>query len=249
MLLIPSIDILEGRCVRLYQGDYDRSTKYSDDPVAIARNFETSGAVRIHIVDLDAARGKGNHNRATIDKIREGVECIVEVGGGVRKSKDIEELLKLGVDRLVVGTVLAKDQLLVQSWVSEFGPVFIAGIDARGGEVKVSGWERGSGMADTELASRAKSIGVRSIVYTSIARDGTLEGPDIPATCRIANVSDLPVILSGGVSTIEDLTSVNEADCTGIVAVISGKAIYEGNLDPAEVFEKYPPADYDFSSW
>ena len=249
MLLIPSIDILDGKCVRLLRGDYDQSTEYSGNPAEIAREFQNLGATRIHVVDLDAARGQGRNNRRAIRRIRDSVECMIEVGGGVRAVSDIDDLLEIGVERLAVGTVLAREPETVQGWVASYGAVFVAAIDARDGEVKVAGWEEGSGIRDVVLAERARDIGVVSIVYTSISRDGTLEGPDIEGTCRIADAAGIPVVLSGGVSDVADLVALAEADCAGVVGAISGRAIYEGRLDPAAVFERFPAGDTDINGW
>jgi phosphoribosylformimino-5-aminoimidazole carboxamide ribotide isomerase len=255
MYIIPSIDLLAGRCVRLYQGDYDRSTDYGDDPAAIAAAFADAGAVRLHVVDLDAARapsdprkspeGTRRHNRDVIREIRKAFGGVLEVGGGIRSETDVSELLEAGVDRLVVGTLLVKDPDQVERWVKEFGPRFLAGIDARDGEVKVAGWEEGAGLPDTEAAGIARRIGMRGIVYTNIANDGTLSGPDIENTARIARESGLPVIISGGIGSIDDVRAVidathHNASHPGIVGIISGKAVYEGRLDLKRVFETFP---------
>lgn len=256
MYIIPSIDLLDGRCVRLYQGDYGKSTDYGDDPAAIAAAFADAGAVRLHVVDLDAARAPSKsststetdmrrHNRDVIREIREAFDGMLEVGGGIRTESDVSELLDAGVDRLVVGTLLVKDPDRVERWVTEFGACFLAGIDARDGEVKVAGWEEGAGMPDTDAAGIAQKIGMRGIIYTNIANDGTLSGPDIDNTARIARESGLPVILSGGIGSMEDLRAVIDSvhpdeNHPNIVGIISGKAVYEGRLDLKQVFESFP---------
>ena len=230
MVLIPSIDLLNGKCVRLLQGDYGKVTDYGYDPAQIAERFQSAGASRIHVVDLNAAKADGD-NRDTIAQIRESFSGVLEVGGGVRSTEDIEALLGIGVDRLIVGTILAKDPNLVQSWIASYGNVFIAGIDARDGMVKVSGWEHDSGLKAVDLARTAKEIGAVGIVYTSISRDGTLAGPDIEGTAEMAEASGLPVILSGGVGSDSDIEDIAAYGADGIVAVITGKAVYEGRID------------------
>lgn len=239
MLLIPSIDILNGKCVRLYQGDYGQSTIYDDDPAVVALRFSDAGARRIHIVDLDAARGEGRHNRKTIICIRKAVSCMIEVGGGIRSENDVQELLNIGVERLIVGTTLAKDRERVQGWVEKFGTFFMAGIDAKAGEVRVSGWERAGGIRDSDLAIVARDIGMISIIYTNIGTDGTLKGPDMEGTARIAKVSGLPVVMSGGISGISDVENAEKLSKHGIVAAIAGKAVYEGLIDISMALKRF----------
>jgi phosphoribosylformimino-5-aminoimidazole carboxamide ribotide isomerase len=239
MLIIPAIDILGGECVRLYKGDYTQATVYEKDPVAMAREFERLGAKRIHIVDLDAARGGGKRNRKKIRKIRKAVSCTLQLGGGIRDEEDVEELIDLGIDRLVVGTLFARNPSRVAGWIQHYGPVFLAGIDAKDGKVQISGWERATDIDDAVLAERAKEAGIAGIVYTNISKDGTMEGPDIEATERIARVSGLPVILSGGIGGAEDIEQVVEKKPHGVVGIITGKAVYEEKFDLPEVLEKF----------
>ncbi len=230
MIVIPSIDILDGKCVRLFQGDYGKVTDYGNEPHAIAAGFQEAGASRLHVVDLDAARG-GAHNREIIRRIREQFKGTIEVGGGIRAGDDIKELLDAGVDRLIVGTVLAKNPDRVAGWISSFGRVFVGGIDASDGMVKVSGWEKDSGLWADDLAKTAKDLGIISIVYTNIKLDGTLTGPDVEGTAAIGQASGLPVIVSGGVSSLDDIERVKEYGSKNIVGVITGKAVYEGRID------------------
>lgn len=239
MIIIPAIDLIDGKCVRLTKGDYDTSKIYNEDPVETAMTFESGGAKRIHIVDLDAARGDGN-NREVIKKIRNSVSCVVETGGGIRTTDDVKELIDCGITRMIAGTVLAKNPDLVAGWIAEFGRFFIAGIDALNGEVKVSGWEKGSGLSDTELAKASADMGIISIVYTNIAKDGTLSGPDLKNTVRIAEESGLPVILSGGISCDDDFKIIDaDARNSGISGVITGKAVYEGRINLNKVIAEY----------
>ena len=238
MIIIPAIDLIDGKCVRLTKGDYSTSKVYNEDPVETAKAFEAAGARRIHIVDLDAARNNGN-NRSVIKKIRASVKPIIETGGGIRTTDDVKELIDCGITRMIAGTVLARDPDLVAGWISRFGKYFIAGIDALNGEVKVSGWEKGSGLSDTELAKQSAEMGIISIVYTNIAKDGMLGGPDLENTIRVAGESGLPVILSGGISSAEDISRViTVGDKSGITGIITGKAVYEGRIDIASVISE-----------
>lgn len=231
MIIIPAIDLLRGKCVRLNQGDYGEATFYDKDPVAVAREFEQAGAKRIHIVDLNAAHGDKATNRKTIRKIRKAVSCVIELGGGIRTDDDIEELLDIGIDRFVLGTTFARNPRIVEGWSAHYGDIFVAGIDAKDGFVYVSGWEQETGLEDTALAQQAKRVGASGIIYTNIERDGTLSGPDIGRTNLMAETSGLPVVLSGGIGSQEDVKTVIENSHRGVRGVIVGKAIYEGTLE------------------
>ena len=230
MIIIPSIDILNGACVRLYQGDYTRVTDYTQAPEKVAAGFQEAGALRLHVVDLDAAHGDGN-NRNIVRKIRREFHGIIELGGGIRESGDVEELLEAGADRLIVGTTLARAPEKVAKWVALYGRVFVAGIDARDGLVKVSGWEKDGGLTALTLSATAKDIGMVSIVYTNIEHDGTLSGPDVTGAEAVGGFSGLPVIVSGGVSGMDDLERIYDLRSESIVGVITGKAVYEGRID------------------
>ena len=245
MLIIPAIDIIDGKCVRLYRGDYNKVTNYSDSPADVAAQLEEAGAERIHIVDLDAAKGGGINNRKTISEIRKRTSAVLELGGGIRGGDDIREILDIGIDRLILGTVFAKNPELGGEWTSEYGKKFIAGIDALNGEVKVSGWEKGSGVKDTELAAKAGQYGLCSIIYTNISRDGTLSGPDAERTALIADASSLPVIVSGGISCEDDFKNIaeNRSYEGRIAGIITGKAFYENKFSLKDVIEKYQKND------
>jgi phosphoribosylformimino-5-aminoimidazole carboxamide ribotide isomerase len=238
MLIIPAIDILNGQCVRLSEGRYDQASLYSHRPEEVAREFAAAGAACIHIVDLDAARG-GGRNRGVLARIRRAVPCPLEIGGGIREEADVEELLELGVQRLVLGTLLAGEPERAARWVDKYGPVFLGGIDAREGMVRVSGWEQSAGMPDLALAGQGAILGLAGIIYTNIARDGTLAGPDIERTNRIAAVSGLPTILSGGIGTEADVARVAREKHAGVCGLIIGKAIYEKSVDLASLIAAY----------
>ncbi|MFW6362826.1 MAG: 1-(5-phosphoribosyl)-5-[(5-phosphoribosylamino)methylideneamino]imidazole-4-carboxamide isomerase [Spirochaeta sp.] len=241
MEFIPAIDLLDGACVRLTQGSYSDVERYQVDPVETARGFAAQGARRIHLVDLNAARGSSaderRSNRDIIRRIAATVDIAVEVGGGVRSEQDVAELLSAGVSQVVVGTTLAKNPEEVARWIRRWGPVILAGIDARDGQVKVSGWEESSGITDIELARKAAEIGCAGIIYTNIARDGMMQGADIESTNRVAAAAGIPVILSGGISSNDDLNSVIAEGHPLIAGVISGKAIYEQALDVKKALE------------
>jgi phosphoribosylformimino-5-aminoimidazole carboxamide ribotide isomerase len=240
LLLLPAIDVSGGRCVRLLQGSFSEATRYSLDPVEAARSFAGAGARWLHVVDLDAAEGKGVNNRLLIGRMRRAVSCRIEVGGGVRTEEDARLLLDQGVDRIVLGTVLAKARGEAAAWIARLGPRFVGAIDARDGRVRVAGWTADAGFADTELAGVAAAMGVRGIVYTNIARDGTLSGPDIERTNAVARAAGLPTILSGGIGRLEDVEEVAARRASLLVGVILGKALYESRVDFASLVIRFP---------
>ncbi len=241
MLIIPAIDLIDGKCVRLERGDFNRVTVYSDNPVSIARDFEKAGVRWIHIVDLDAARGNvegSAKNRRVVREIKMSVGCNVEIGGGIRSESDVEELLNSGVDLLILGTIIVRNIDRVTRWYRNYGDVFIAGIDARDGIVRVSGWEESGGIGDAELAERVSKIGIRRIIYTNISRDGLLSGPDVDRTNLIARVSNLRVVLSGGIGSENDIEYVYKKG-ESLAGVITGKAVYEGKISLERMIELY----------
>lgn len=227
--------------MRLKQGSYADVDRYELDPVEVALGFVAQGARRIHLVDLNAARGSSiderKGNRDIIRRITAAVDCAVEVGGGVRTEADVAELLQAGVTQVVAGTTLARDPHEVGRWVRRYGPVVLAGIDAKDGQVKVAGWEQSSGITDVELARIAADIGCAGIIYTNIARDGMMQGPDIEATSRVAAAGGIPVILSGGISKQQDIAQVIAEAHPMVGGIIAGKALYEQAIDPGEVLE------------
>ena len=238
--MIPAIDLLGGRCVRLRQGSYDEVERYAAEPVETAHRFVTAGAKRLHIVDLDGADGRTETNRPVIEAIRREVRVPLEVGGGIRSEAVVEGLLAAGVDRLIVGTLLAREPERVGRWIETYGPRFVAGIDARDGEAKVAGWREGTTIRATDLALRAAELGALSVIYTDIGRDGMLGGPNLEETNRVAAAAGIPVIVSGGVSSLSDLEEIERSAHPLIRGVIAGKAIYEGRLDLEETFARFP---------
>jgi phosphoribosylformimino-5-aminoimidazole carboxamide ribotide isomerase len=239
VLIIPAIDLIDGKCVRLLHGRYDSKRVYDERPEEMARRLQGAGAVWLHVVDLDAARDQPD-NRATIDAIRRAVRCSIEVGGGIRTAGDVKRLLEQGVDRLILGTVLVSDPKAAAEWLARYGAGrFAAGIDARDGKVKVKGWEKDGGREDTDLALGLANAGFERLIYTSIGRDGTLGGPDIERTSLVAKAGGVPTLLSGGIGTEEHIEQVARVRPPLVRGVITGKAIYEGKIDLARVISRF----------
>lgn len=232
MLIIPAIDLKDGKCVRLLQGKADALTEYSDNPVEVARRWESLGARLIHIVDLDGAFTGNQKNLESIKEIRKAVTVDIEVGGGIRDIERIEMLLGLGINRVILGTVAAKRPELVREACKRFPQRIIAGIDARDGRVAIKGWVETTDIKATELALRMQEYGVWGIIYTDISRDGMLSGPNIDAMREMVNAVHIPVIASGGVSSIDDIKRLKEIK--GLYGVITGKALYSGAIDLRE---------------
>lgn len=228
MELFPAIDLLDGRAVRLYQGDYDRETVYNDDPVAQALEFARAGARWIHVVDLDAARSGTPRNRDVIAAIAAAVDVPIQTGGGVRSEAAADALFEAGVARVVLGTAALEDPALVAALASRV-PVAV-GLDARGREVAVRGWEQGSGRDLLDVAREFADVGVEALIVTEIGRDGTLEGPDVDGLGEVLEATELPVIASGGVGTLDDLRALASLRSSGrrLSGAIVGRALYEG---------------------
>jgi phosphoribosylformimino-5-aminoimidazole carboxamide ribotide isomerase len=241
--VIPAIDIRGGRCVRLDQGDYARETVFGDDPLAVARRWQSEGAVRLHVVDLDGARDGRPVNGDVIRAILSAVSVPVQVGGGIRDIAAVDSYLKAGADRVALGTAAVKDQTTLVNAVSLFRGGIIVGVDARDGMVATEGWLEQSEVPDTDLVQQLSELGVARIFYTDIARDGLLEGPNFAAIHRIVeHASGLPspmsVIASGGVSTVEHLKRLS---MLGVEGAIVGKALYTGALSLGEAIRAVSP--------
>lgn len=233
MHLLPAIDILGGKAVRLAKGDYAQATVYNDDPIAQARLFEEAGSTWVHIVDLDGARSGVQENIGLIEAILANTLLKVEVGGGIRSLDAIARLEQAGVSRVVLGTALVRDPAFAEAAISRHKGLLAAGIDARDGEVAVEGWREGSGVPAEELVAHVAGLGFCHLVYTDIARDGMQTGIDADSYVRIAAAFGHPVIASGGVAGIADIERLgNVAD--SIEGVIAGRALYEGSLDISE---------------
>ncbi|RMF73042.1 MAG: 1-(5-phosphoribosyl)-5-[(5-phosphoribosylamino)methylideneamino]imidazole-4-carboxamide isomerase [Alphaproteobacteria bacterium] len=234
LTLIPAIDLKDGQVVRLREGAFDRKTVYSHDPVAIARQFAARGAQMLHIVDLDGARAGAAGNREAVQAILETVDLPVQLGGGIRSIEAIAGWLNAGIARVIVSTMAVDAPEAAAEAAQRFpGRVWI-GIDARDGEVKVAGWERGSGIRAHDLARLAANWGMGGIVYTDISRDGTGSGINVQAVVAMAEAVPLPVIASGGLRDLADLAALKKAagECHGQIAgVIAGRSLYDGRLD------------------
>ena len=237
MEVIPAIDLLDGKCVRLYQGDYERSEIFNDNPVTVARSWAEQGATRLHVVDLDGAKEGKTSNLASIEAIVAAIAIPVQVGGGLRDRASIARLLDLGVQRCIVGTVAVEQPELVQELCQEFPEQIVVGIDARQGKVATRGWLETSEVLATDLAQRMAVAGAAAIIYTDIHRDGTMSGPNIDALRELATAIEIPVIASGGVSSLTDLLSLLALEPLGVTGVIVGKAIYTGDVKLTEAVQ------------
>ncbi|HIK31095.1 MAG TPA: 1-(5-phosphoribosyl)-5-[(5-phosphoribosylamino)methylideneamino]imidazole-4-carboxamide isomerase [Oscillatoriales cyanobacterium M59_W2019_021] len=241
MEVIPAIDLLEGRCVRLYQGDYDRSETFNEDPVAVARQWVEQGATRLHLVDLDGAKLGRSANLDSIAQIVRTVSIPVEVGGGLRDRDSVAALLDLGVQWAILGTVAVEKPELVAQLCREFPGKIIVGIDARNGRVATRGWLETSPVLATDLARQMASLGVAAIIYTDIHRDGTLTGPNLDALRQLADTIDIPIIASGGISSVTDLLSLSALEPQGVTGVIIGRALYTGDVRLGEALQAIGP--------
>ena len=232
MLVIPAIDLKEGQCVRLRQGDMADSTVFSDDPVAMAQQWHAQGARRLHLVDLDGAFAGKPVNAPIIERIAKALPDLpIQIGGGIRDLETISRYLASGVQYAIIGTMAAKDPGFVKAACAAFPGHIVVGIDARAGRVAVEGWASDSELDATDLAKRFADVGVHAVVYTDIDRDGMMQGVNVDATVALAQSSGLPVIASGGISRIEDVEQLMHHAHAGITGAITGRAIYEGTLD------------------
>lgn len=233
-ILIPAIDLREGCCVRLRQGRMEEAKIYSDDPASMALHWQALGAQRLHVVDLDGAMAGKPVNRQAIRAICRAVRIPVQLGGGLRDLNAIREAFDLGVDRVILGSASVSNPSLVHEACMTYPGRILVGIDARGGKVAVHGWEDTTEMDAISLAKRMENAGVAGIVYTDIARDGMLIGPNIEETVALARAIRIPVIASGGIASLNDVLALAAHAKDGICGAITGKAIYEGTLDFAE---------------
>lgn len=234
MILFPAIDLKEGQCVRLIRGDMAQATVFSLDPPAQAKAFEDQGFEYLHVVDLDGAFAGEPMNAVAVEQILRQVRIPVQLGGGIRDMRTIEGWLQKGVSRVIIGTAAVRDPDLVRE-AARLHPGRIAvGIDARDGLVAVEGWARVSQMSALDLGKRFEDAGVSAIIYTDIARDGVLKGLNIEATLALAEMLSIPVIASGGLASIEDVERLLQPDCRKIAGAITGRALYDGRLDPKE---------------
>ncbi|MBI3899991.1 MAG: 1-(5-phosphoribosyl)-5-[(5-phosphoribosylamino)methylideneamino]imidazole-4-carboxamide isomerase [Gammaproteobacteria bacterium] len=235
MLVIPAIDLKDGKCVRLRQGRMDDETVFSDDPVATARRWVEAGARRLHIVDLNGAiAGKPVNADAVAAIARAFPDLPIQVGGGIRDEETIQAYLDLGVRYVILGTKAVNAPHFVSDVCAEFPGHIIVGLDAKDGKVAIDGWSKLSGHDVVDLAQHFQNDGVEAIIYTDIGRDGMMNGVNVDATVKLANAISIPVIASGGITNLDDIRKLSAVVDVGIVGAITGRAIYEGSLDFAQ---------------
>jgi phosphoribosylformimino-5-aminoimidazole carboxamide ribotide isomerase len=234
MLIIPAIDIKDGRCVRLFQGEMEKETIYFDRPIDAARHWVKEGATFIHVVDLDGAvKGRPVHTRE-VEIICKETGLFVELGGGLRSAESVEAALDLGVSRVVVGTAAYDNPHLLRALCKQFPERIVVGIDARNGKVAVKGWKETTSTDAVDLAERCEADGASRIIYTDISRDGTREGVNVEETLKLARSVKIPVIASGGVATLEDIRRLIPLEGNGVEGVIVGRALYNGSFSLKE---------------
>ncbi len=233
MLLIPAIDLKDGQCVRLKQGDMDQTTVFGEDPAAVARGWVDKGARRVHLVDLNGAFAGKPKNEQAIRKILKevGSEVDVQLGGGIRDLDTIERYLDAGLRYVIIGTAAVKNPGFLQDACTAFGGHIIVGLDAKDGKVATDGWSKLTGHEVVDLAKKFEDYGVESVIYTDIGRDGMLTGINIDATVKLAQALSIPVIASGGLHNIDDIRKLCDVESEGVEGVICGRSIYTGDLD------------------
>ncbi|PJJ28188.1 1-(5-phosphoribosyl)-5-[(5-phosphoribosylamino)methylideneamino]imidazole-4-carboxamide isomerase [Lacrimispora celerecrescens] len=237
MQLYPAIDLKDGQCVRLKQGEFKEITVYSQKPEEVAALWQSQGATFLHLVDLDGALAGRSINEKVIKRIADTVSIPIEIGGGIRSEEAVGSMLSLGVARVIIGTKAVENPEFIRDMVKKFGQDrIVAGVDAKDGMVAVEGWEKISGITASELCSRMKEYGVRHIVYTDISRDGMLTGPNVEYTKRLTEETGMDIIASGGMSSMEDLRQLYHA---GVRGAIIGKALYENRIDLKEAIEAF----------
>jgi phosphoribosylformimino-5-aminoimidazole carboxamide ribotide isomerase len=234
VILFPAIDLKEGRCVRLVQGDMAQAIVFSDDPAAQAAVFEEQGFSWLHVVDLDGAFAGAPMNAGAVDAILARTKLPVQLGGGIREMRTLEAWIAKGVSRVIIGTAAVRDPAFVREAARLYPGKIAVGIDAKDGRVAVEGWATTSSMTAEELGRRFEDAGVAAIIYTDIARDGILKGLNIEMTLGLARAVTIPVIASGGLASIEDVHRILEPDCALLAGAITGRALYDGRIDPRE---------------
>ena len=237
MEIIPAIDLLEGNCVRLTQGDYGKVTRFNNDPISQALEWERKGATRIHLVDLDGAKTGKGLNESTIKEIASKINIPVQLGGGIRTFERAKDLIDSGIGKVILGTVCIENENLLIELADKYPGQIIVGIDAKDGKVATRGWLKESNISAIELTKKLSKYDISSIISTDIATDGTLGGPNIPSLIEIAQASDKPIIASGGVGSITDLLLIKEIEEYGVEGVIVGRALYDGTVDLEEAMK------------
>ena len=233
MILYPAIDLKDGECVRLFQGDMEKATVFNADPAAQARAFASQGFSYLHVVDLDGAFAGKPMNAQAVDNILASTSMQVQLGGGIRDIATVEAWLGKGVARVIIGTAAVRDPDFVRAAARDYPGRVAVGIDARDGKVAVEGWAKTSEMTAAELGRRFEDAGVSALIYTDITRDGALQGLNIAATVALADAVAIPVIASGGLASLADIERLLKPDCVKLAGAIAGRALYDGRLDPA----------------
>ena len=231
MIIIPAVDIRQGKCVRLLQGRQDAETIFSDDPAAMALRWVEMGARLIHVIDLDGAFNQRPKNLQAIKKIIGTIDAPIQVGGGIRDMKTIREYITLGIGKVIIGTEAIRNPDLVKRAARDFPGRVVVAIDARNGKVAIEGWTETTRVSAVDLAKKFEDCGVSAINFTDIHRDGMQTGPNIDQTRRLAEAVTVPVVASGGVSTLKDIENLLPLETVGVTGVITGKALYSGSLD------------------
>lgn len=237
MILLPAIDIMNGKVVRLYQGQFDQVTEYGDDPLKTARHWESLGARYLHVVDLDGAKSGECRNAQVIQRIARGVSIPVETGGGIRSREVVDDYLNNGIARVVLGTRAVEDQAFLADVLKAWGDRIAVSLDCSNGFVAQRGWVETSTVKGVDLARELVSMGLKYIIYTDIARDGALTGPNIPGLKAMLKLEGVHIIASGGVKDISDIRVLAALESSNLYGVITGRAIYEGKLDLAEALK------------
>jgi len=234
VIIIPAIDLIDGKCVRLYKGDYSKKKIYDDSPANRAKIWEDGGAQIIHLVDLEGAKDGLQGNFEAIKSIREIVKCKLEIGGGIRSFEDAEKYLQIGIDRVIIGTAALKNPSLVDALSNMYPNQIIVGADAKNDKVSIDGWQNEGELDIYEFAASFNHLNLAGIVFTDIATDGTLQGPNIPAQIKMGKIIKNPLIASGGISSLEDIKKLAEASIKNIEGVIVGTALYEEKFTLSE---------------
>lgn len=234
MIIFPAIDIKDNKCVRLLQGDFDKVNVYGNDPSLMAKKWEDKGAKFLHMVSLNGARGEGNVNDESIKKLLSTVNIPIQMGGGIRSKERVKELLDLGVDRVILGSVAIKDKDLLKDLISQYKEKIVVSVDAKNGKVAAQGWEEVSDVNSLDFCKELEEMGVKTIVYTDISKDGMMIGPNFDIYEKLSKETNLDIIASGGVTSIEDVKKLKAMDLYG---VIIGKSLYENKIDLKEVLD------------
>ncbi len=237
MIIFPAIDLKNGQCVRLFKGDMNQATIFNNDPAAQAKEFENSGFKFLHIVDLDGAIAGASGNEESVRSILKSVQIPTQLGGGIRTIQAIEKWLELGISRIILGTVAAKNPELVIEACKKFPQKIVVGIDAKDGFVATEGWVKTSQISTLELAKKFENCGVSAIIYTDISRDGTLLGADFEGTKNLAQNLSIPVIASGGISDLNDVLKIKSLEKYGVIGAIVGRAIYDKKITPSDLIK------------